>query len=64
MRGGLGIKSVREDQIIVGEDEENIESASTKLVSKEWLLNFPEEIRLGGSDGEEELRGRHREEFD
>ena len=57
MGGGLGINTVREDQIIVGEDEQNIGSASIKLVSKEWLLNFPEEIRLGGSDGEEELSG-------
>ena len=52
MCGGLGIKTVTEDQIIVGEHEQNIDSASIKLVSKEGLLNFPEEIRLGGSDGE------------
>ena len=57
MRRSLVIKTITEDEIVVGKHEKNINTTSTKLVSKDWLLNFPEEIRLGGSDGEEELSG-------
>jgi hypothetical protein len=57
MRRSLVIKTITEYQIIISKHEQNINTTSTKLVSKYRLLDFPEEIRLGGSDGEEELSG-------
>ena len=57
MSWGLGIKTITQDEVIVGQDEEHIGSASIKLMGKEGLLNFPEEIRLGGGDREEEFGG-------
>ncbi len=57
MSWGLGIKTITQHEVIVGQDEEHIGSASIKLMGKKGLLNFPEEIRLGGGDREEEFGG-------
>lgn len=47
MSGGFGVKIIREDEVVIGEHEDDLGSAGSELMGDEGFFDFPEEVGFG-----------------